>query len=143
MDEMADMIVKKARTMPVDTGIAVTCNGVVLAKVKVTGGVGVELRAQGSTLLFPMAQVDMALVAFISAAHTAPRGFDDKDLYVLTIRHANGIALLQLNWNSKETAAAQKMLAQYIRKPPLCPHTALETSSQPFDARGMSGWEAA
>lgn len=141
---MADLIVKRARTMPVDTGIALECNGVVLAKVKVTGGMGVEVRAEGSTLLFPMAQLDMAIVSFLTAAHTAP-GFDIlKDLYHPTIRHANGLALLDFEWNDKkERATAQKMIAQYIRKPPLCPETALEQSSHSFDARGVAGWEAA
>ena len=56
---------------------------------------------------------------------------------------ANGLALLQFEWNDrKERATVQKTIAQYIRKPPLCTTTALEASSQPFDARGMEGWEA-
>ena len=144
MEDMTDLIVKRARTMPVDTGIALKCNGAVLAKVKVTGGVGVEVRAEGSTLLFPMAQLDMAVVSFLTSAHTAP-GFDIlKDLYRPTIRHANGLALLRFEWNDKkERASAQKTIAQYIMKPPLCTSTALEASSQPFDARGQVGWEAA
>jgi hypothetical protein len=53
MDELATLIVKRARPMPVDTGIACNCNGAILAKVKVTGGVGVEVRFNGSALLFP------------------------------------------------------------------------------------------
>ena len=144
MEDMTDLIVKRARTMPVDTGIALKCNGAVLAKVKVTGGVGVEVRAEGSTLLFPMAQLDMAIVSFLTSAHTA-QGFDIlKDLYRPTIRHTNGLALLRFEWNDKkERAAAQKSIAQYIMKPPLCPSTALDPSSQPFDSRGVSGWEIA
>ena len=53
------------------------------------------------------------------------------------------VTLKSLGRSKKERASAQKTIAQYIMKPPLCTSTVLEASSQPFDARGQEGWEAA
>ena len=61
MQDIAEIIVKKARMMPVDIGVALESNGATIAKVKVTGGIGLEVKVAGGAftsedraLLFPM-----------------------------------------------------------------------------------------
>ena len=69
MEDIAELIVKKARTVPIDTGIALTCNNARIAKVAVTGGVGLEVTYDGKMLLFPMAEMTTAVQSFMAAAH--------------------------------------------------------------------------
>ena len=61
MEDIAEQIVKRARMMPEDTGVRLEANGVVIAKVKVTGGVGVEVRSGSATLLFAMTAIKTAV----------------------------------------------------------------------------------
>ena len=46
MQDVANLIVTLARTMPVDTGVALACNGVVIAKVRITGLGILQVRAR-------------------------------------------------------------------------------------------------
>ena len=71
MEDIAECIVKKARMMPVDTGVALKCNGVIIAKVAVTGGFGLEVTSgdKKAALLFPMAEIQAAVTSFLTAAH--------------------------------------------------------------------------
>ena len=43
MQDIAEAIVKQARMLPVDTGVALKCNGAVITKVAVTGGFGFQV----------------------------------------------------------------------------------------------------
>ena len=61
MNDIAELIVQKARAVPVDTGIALTCNNARIAKVAVTGGVGLEVTYEGKMLLFPMTEMKVLI----------------------------------------------------------------------------------
>ena len=74
MQDIAEAIVKQARTLPGDTGVALKCNGAVITKVKVTGGFGFQVTDTTykiwdtyATLLFPMAAVHAAVLSFLTA----------------------------------------------------------------------------
>ena len=69
MEDIAELIVKKAQAVPIDAGIALTCNNARIAKVAVTGGLGLEVTYEGKTLLFPMAEMKTAVQSFMTAAH--------------------------------------------------------------------------
>ena len=67
MEDLAEVIVKKARTTPIDLGVSLEANGVVIAKVAVTGGHGIEVRhPTGKTLLFPLAELEVAVQCFMT-----------------------------------------------------------------------------
>ena len=74
MQDIAEAIVKQARTLPGDSGVALECNGAVITKVKVTGGFGFQVTDTTykiadtyATLLFPMAAVHAAVLSFLTA----------------------------------------------------------------------------
>ena len=66
---MAELIVNQAKTMPIETGVALECNGARIAKVSVTGGFGgynVTSADGKSRLIFPMAEVTRAVESFLT-----------------------------------------------------------------------------
>eukprot|EP00966_Prymnesium_polylepis_P271584 6274406-Prymnesium_polylepis.1 len=103
MQDIAEIIVNKARMMPVDIGVALECNRASIAKVKVTGGFGLEVTSEGQVLLFPMAELPMAVQSFVTAARLG--GKDCNERYEPTVRHTNGVPLLQFEWNCKKERA--------------------------------------
>ena len=81
MEDIAEQIVKKARMMPQKTGVVLKCNGVSIAKVAVTGGVGIEVRVPYESLLFPFAEIKInaAVECFATAAQKTPdTEYDDR-----------------------------------------------------------------
>eukprot|EP00966_Prymnesium_polylepis_P198193 4592504-Prymnesium_polylepis.1 len=84
------------------------------------------------------AEVNVAVECFLTAACYAP-GTEKNDL---TVRHANGIALLSFGWFSTDRRTkAHVSVARILKQPPLCTKTAtLQDSTKPFDARGLVGW---
>ena len=142
MEDIAEQIVKRARMMPEDTGVRLEANGVVIAKVKVTGGVGIEVRSGEATLLFAMAAIKTAVQCFLTSARMAPN-VGNADRYVPTLRHANGIAMQSFQWSDKkERASAAAFVVDILQTPPLCEETTtLEKAVTPMDARGLVGWE--
>lgn len=140
MNDIAELIVKKARSVPIDTGIALTCNNARIAKVAVTGGVGLEVTYEGKMLLFPLAEMKTALQSFMTAAHLS--GADTASKYNLKVYHANGVPLMKFEWNcEKAQAKAGTSMHRILQKPPLCSEIETEKSSIPFDARGRDGWD--
>ena len=142
MQDIAEAIVKMARTLPVDTGVALKCNSAVITKVAVTGGFGFEVTSAGKTssLLFPMAAVNAAVVSFLTTGHVHP---DDGSTYHPVVFHANGLPLLTFEWNDKKAReSAQRYVSQLLLQPPLCHdmQTAAQASLS-VDARDLSGWD--
>ena len=130
---------KVARTMPMDTGVALTSNEAAIAKVKVTGGVGFEVRSPSAALLYPPVAVKDAARAFLNEAHVT--GKDHKDKYRPTIHHVNGIAIHSFEWNcNKARHEAMQVVVKTLLCPPLCAATSLQSSSMSLDAREGDGW---
>jgi hypothetical protein len=148
MQDIAEAIVKQARTLPGDTGVALKCNGAVITKVKVTGGFGFQVTDTTykiydtyATLLFPMAAVHSAVLSFLTAGHVHEEDFASR--YNPVVFHANGMPLLTFGWNDKKARqSAQRLVSQLLLQPPLCHdmQTAAQ-SSLSVDARGLSGWD--
>lgn len=136
MDDIAEQIVKRARRMSDDTAVRLESNGVVIAKVKVTGGIGLEVRSGNATLLFPKAGIKKAVETFLVAVHTAD--VDTKSRFSPIVRHANGIAMLTFQWNcNKERASAMASLVEILENPPLCESaTEVEKAMTPMDTQG-------
>eukprot|EP00966_Prymnesium_polylepis_P198192 4592503-Prymnesium_polylepis.1 len=120
--------------IPLETAVALECNGVVIAKVAVTGGIGFEVRIANASLLFPFAEVTVAAECFLTTACRVP-GADKHDL---TVRHTNGIALLSFDFVSTDRRTnARVSVVRILKQPPLCTKTAtVQDSTKPFDARG-------
>ena len=139
MDDIAEQIVKRARMMPDDTAVRLESNGIVIAKVKVTGGIGLEVRSGSATLLFPKAGIKKAVETFLVAAHTA--NVDINSRYSPIVRHANGIAMLTFQWNcKKDHASAMASLVEILESPPLCETaTEVEKVMTPMDTQGGVG----
>ena len=139
MENIAEEIVKRARMMPIHTGVELECNGVTITKVAVTGGFGVEVRSEDATLLFPMASAVPAARCFVTASTQAG---EMKDRICPIIRHKNRIPLLTFEWNDKkERATAIQQVADFLKHPPLCNETqAAEEATTPLDVRGLVGW---
>eukprot|EP00966_Prymnesium_polylepis_P069174 1607544-Prymnesium_polylepis.1 len=138
MDHIAEQIVTKARMTPLETGVALECNGVVIAKVAVTGGIGFEVRIANASLLFPYAEVNVAAECFLTTACTAPGAA----IHDLAVRHTNGISLLSFDFVSiDQRTNAEVSVVHILKQPPLCTKTAtVENSTEPFDAQGLVGW---
>ena len=142
MDEIAERIVEHARAMPLDTGVGLVCNGVSIVKVRVVGGVGIEVRADGTKLLYPLAFVGDAARCFLTAAHNAP-GAEHSAKYNPLLRHSNGIAIHGFEWNDKkERDKAVSIVKNTLIYPPLCEQTPLGDAETRMDARGLEGWSA-
>ena len=148
MQDIAEVIVKKARMMPVDIGVALESNGATIAKVKVTGGVGLEVKVTAGVftceeraLLFPMAELPMAVQFFLTAAHLG--GDQNAEKYHPTVWHTNGVPFLRFEWNCKKARAqAACSVSRLLLRPPLCREIeAPAEASIPFDARGRVGWD--
>ena len=144
MEDIAEQIVKCARTMPEDTGVSLECNGIVIAKVKVTGGVGLEVRSGNDALLFAMAAIQTAVRCFLTAAHAAPDLQPNNNRHHPIVRHKNGIAMYNFRYNDpKEHANAATFVIDILQTPPLCKDTpTVEKAVTAMDARGLVGWEA-
>eukprot|EP00966_Prymnesium_polylepis_P337306 7391985-Prymnesium_polylepis.1 len=97
MQDIAEIIVNKARMMPVDIGVALESNGATIAKVKVTGGFGLQVTSQDRALLFPMAELPVAVQSFLAAALLG--GKDNISKFNPTVRHTNGVPLLRFEWH--------------------------------------------
>ena len=140
MQDIAEIIVKKARVTPVDTGVALESNGATIFKVKVTGGFGIQVTSEDRALLFPMAELPMAVQSFLTAVHV---GGNDLEKYRPTLRHTNGVPLLGFEWNDKkERAKAARSVSHLLLHPPLCREIeAPAEATIPFDARGRVGWD--
>ena len=148
MQDIAEAIVKQARMLPVDTGVALECNGAVITKVAVTGGFGFQVTDTTHkigdryvSLLFPMVAVHEAVVSFLTTGHEHEEDF--KQRYNPVVFHANGLPLLKFQWNDKKARqSAQRLVSQLLLQPPLCHdmQTAAQ-SSLSFGARGLSGWD--
>lgn len=139
MDDLAKLIVKEAQSVPTGTAIALTSNNARIAKVEVTGGVGLEVTHEGKMLLFPIAEMKAAVQSFLIAAHLS--GVDVGSQYNLKVYHANGVPLMHLGWNcEKERAKAEASMLRILQTPPLCSEIETEKASTPFDARGRDGW---
>lgn len=131
MQDVASLIVTLARTMPVDTGVALTCNGVVVAKVRITGGVAFEVRSGSAALLFAPAHVAAAARAFLTEAHTSAT--DQCEKHTPVVRHVNGIALLKFTWNCEDNRQrAVQSVVDTLLAPPLCAKTSLEAAATPL-----------
>ena len=137
MQDIAEIIVKKAQIMPVDTGVALESDGATIAKVKVTGGFGIEVTSADRALLFPMAELPMAVQSFLTAARLG-----GNNVYP-TVRHTNGVPLLRFDWTcKKERAHAACSVSRLLLHPPLCREIeAPAEATIPFDARGRVGWD--
>ena len=143
MQDIAEAIVKMARTLPVDTGVALKCNSAVITKVAVTGGFGFEVTSadKTSSLLFPMATVNAAVVSFLTTGRVHEKDFNSRHHPV--VFHANGLPLLTFEWNDKKAReSAQRYVSQLLLQPPLCHdmQTAAQASLS-VDVRGLSGWD--
>ena len=143
MEDIAEQIVKKARMMPQKTGVVLKCNGVSIAKVAVTGGVGIEVRVPYESLLFPFAEINAAVECFVTAAQKTP-GTERDDRWYPYVYHTNDIPLLHFEWSNRvERKKALVSIARILKHPPLSDKTAnVESSTKPFDARGFVGWDA-
>ena len=140
MEDIAELIVKKAQAVPIDTGIALTCNNARITKVAVTGGVGLEVTYEGKMLLFPMTEIKTAVQSFMTAVHLS--GADMASKYDPKVYHANGVPLMKFEWNCKKSRAkAEASMYRILQKPPLCSEMETEKASIPFDARGRDGWD--
>ena len=141
MQDVADCIVKRARTMPVETGVALRSNRARIAKVAVTGGFGLEVSFAESSLLFPMAEIQVAVESFLTSAHMGNVEFSEKHHPV--VYHGNGVPLLRFEWNStSQKVKAHRSVVHFLRNPPLC--RGMETperASVEFDSRGCAGWD--
>jgi hypothetical protein len=136
MNDIADLIVKKARSTPEDTAVGLQCNNVTITKVLVTGGFGLQIKSQGSHFLFPISEAKGAATCFLTAGRCA--GVDANAWFHPTVLHANGIPLLKFEWNdNKERKAAIQSLAHLLLNPPL---SDIEMETASFDARGHAGW---
>ena len=143
MQDIAECIVMKSRMLPVETGVALQCNGAMIAKVAVTGGFGFEVTSadKKSSLLFPKAELHRAVESFLTAAHVV--AVDGAARYKPVVCHANGLPLLSFEWNDiKAKRLAQRSVSDILLQPPLCHEmqTAAKTSLS-FDARGRHGWD--
>jgi|EP00966_Prymnesium_polylepis_P325713 hypothetical protein len=60
------------------------------------------------------------------------------------VHHTNGIPLLRFEWaNREERKDTQARIAHILKHPPLSDKSAtVESSTKPFDARGLLGWDA-
>ena len=146
MDDIAEQIVKKARMMPQKTGVVLKCNGVSIAKVAVTGGVGIEVRVPYESLLFPFAEINAAVECFVTAAQKTP-GTERDDRwypYVYQSHERHSARLLHFEWSNRvERKKALVSIARILKHPPLSDKTAnVESSTKPLDARGFVGWDA-
>ena len=133
MDDIANLIVKKARSTPEDTAVGLQCNNVTITKVLVTGGFGLQIKFQDTYLLFPISEAKGAVTCFLNAAHHAGIG-DPASKFNPTVFHANGIPLITFQLN--DTKATQS-LARLLLNPPL---SDIEIETASFDARGLVGW---
>lgn len=141
MDEIAAHIVEKARLMPVDTGFGIESNGVVIRKVRVVGGVGMQVEDKGKTLLFPWAAAETAANCFLSGVHNASNA-EFKLRFNPVLRHTNGIVLYNFEWNDREARAkALEFVVRIFKDPPFCGDTPeMATASVHLDVRGLDGW---
>ena len=143
MQDIAEAIVKRARMLPLDTGVELCCNGAVIKKVKVTGGFGLQVSSKDETslLLFPMAEMEMATLSFLTTARKTATDMEGKNFP--SVHRANGLPLLSFEWNNtKAREGARRSVSRLLLNPPLCRdmQTAAETSVA-FDARGREGWD--
>ena len=144
MQEIAEQIIKKARMMPIDTGVTLECNGARITKVAVTGGFGWEVTsANKKSLLFPMAHMKAAVESFLTAGHCAEVEHCLK--YRPTICHGNGLQLLQFDWHwheDKDNEKVKRRLYNLLLDPPLSSDMhSLAKASLSFDSRGYIGWD--
>ena len=142
MDEIVEHIVKKARLMPVDIGVGLTSNSVTITKVKVVGGVGLQVEEDGKTLLFPWAAMETAVNCFLSAVHNAPN-IEFKERLNPVLRHINGMVLHEFEWNShKGRLRAAELVVRILKEPPFCADTpGVPKASARLDVQGLDGWD--
>ena len=120
MEDIAESIVAQSRMMPLHTGVSLVSGSVTITKVAVTGGMGFEVADKKSSLLFPMAEVRAAVVSFLTS------GWDQEKrkrphCTTLTVRHANGLAILMFSWHCKaQNEQAIQELTRMLLQPPLC-----------------------
>ena len=119
MDYLAKCIVNESRMHHIDTGTVFQCNGVNISKVKVTGGIGVKVYKAAdemTCLLFPMAEVESAVVSFMVTARSAGVG---DEVWEARVFHANNnMQLLHLRWNENRKELMER-LVHLLRHPPL------------------------
>ena len=140
MEGLAEMIVKKARSVPTNTAIALTGNKARIAKVAVTGGLGLEVTYEGKKLLFPMAEAKSAVESFMIGAHKSREDINRK--FDLELCYENGIPATTCEWNCvKSRAKAEGSIHRILKNPPLSGEMETETASIPFDARNRDGWD--
>lgn len=111
MQDMAELIVIQAKTMPIETGVALECNGARIAKVAVTGGFGgynVTSADGKSRLIFPMAEVTRAVESFLTEGRFGVEAGDWERHASPTVRHANGLRLLTFSWNKSGVGQGTK-----------------------------------
>ena len=124
--------------MPADTGVSFKCNGASITKVKVTGGLAFEVAAENASLLFPMAQVEAAVMVFLTSAKSL-----SGVVRTLVVLHANGLPMMEVCWNfqnEKEKNNTCRSLAGLLLQPPLCSTTQAPVVS--LDVRGRPGWNS-
>ena len=128
--------------LPSKTPVGLTCNGVSIVKVAVTGGVGFEVRARDGCLLFPFAEVGAAAECFVTTAHEYS---EDRRVCPppLVVHHMNGIPMLSFEWDFADRRyEAIRSITRILEHPPLCDKPAtVEGSTVPFDATGLPDWD--
>ena len=85
--------------MPVDTGVELKSNGATVAKVAVMGGYWPRSHVCGSGIRIRQSFVRLTAVHF--------GGNNVSEKYGCTVRHTNGVPLLNFDWNCCEKARAQ------------------------------------
>lgn len=143
VEDLAEEIVKQARALPTTTRIALTSNNARIAKVAVTGGVGLQITYDGNKkVLFPMQEAKNAVESFMASAHES--GTDIRTKYTLKVFYENGVpALTPFDWNCHEARAkAKRSIHRILKNPPLALHSEMEmeTASIQVDARERDGW---
>ena len=142
MEDIAEQIVRTARMLPSKTAVGLTCNGVSIVKVAVTGGVGFEVRARDGRLLFPFAEIWAAAECFVTTAHEYR---EDRRVCPppLVVHHINGMPMLSVEWDcAARRHEAIDSITRILKYPPLCDKPAtVEGSTVPFDATGLPDWD--
>jgi len=143
MEEIAEHIVKKARTIPVDTGVEFDINGVRLAKVAVVGGFGLELTLPGGELLlFPFSRMWEAITAFVTSGWNHGTDLCNR-VACVPVKHVSGHTITEFHRNcEKDIKRAKELIKSLLKEPPLYKGGVARDVKDTtlVDARGTSGW---
>ena len=143
MDELAEHIIKKARTVPVKTSISFDLHGVSLTKVAVVGGFGLEVTLKnGNTLLYPYSQAQYAIECFIQSGLEADERSHKCTRSSCVFHGGSGHVFANFTEiQSTDAKHVRKLLLHTLKAPPLFNQDAeAPNASSSIDVREMIGW---